>query len=149
MTGKQFIVLAKKLAAEVGPAECRSAVSRAYYGAFHVALALLARTGILLPPGPEAHQKLRFCLLQSGEIPGAEAGEKLESLRRDRNLADYDLRQSRSEASNFARRQVQIALEILNCVEMCGVEPTWSQFRTNVRAYATNVLRIALADESK
>ena len=37
MTGKEFIVLAKKLAEEAGPAECRSAVSRAYYGAFHAA----------------------------------------------------------------------------------------------------------------
>ncbi len=112
MTGKEFIVLATKLAAEAGPAECRSAVSRAYYGAFHAAVALLARAGILLPPGPEAHQKVRFCLLQSGELPGTEAGEKLESLRRDRNFADYDLRQSRSETSHFARRQVQVALEI-------------------------------------
>jgi len=148
MTGNEFIVLAKKLAEEVSPAECRSAVSRAYYGAFHAALALLSRTGILLPPAPEAHQKLRFCLLQSGEFPGTEAGEKLESLRRDRNLADYDLHQSRSETSQFARRQVQVALEILNCLEMCSVEPAWSQFRTNVRAYATKVLRITLADES-
>jgi len=148
MTGKEFIVLATKLAAETGPAECRSAVSRAYYGAFHAALALLARTGILLPPGPEAHQKVRFCLLQSGEIPGTEAGEKLESLRRERNLADYDLRQSRSETSQLARRQVRVGLEIMNCVEMCGVEPAWSQFRTNVRAYATKVLRVTLADES-
>ena len=147
MTGKEFVVLAKKLAEEIGPAECRSAVSRAYYGAFHAALAILARTGILLPPGPEAHQKVRFCLLQSGAIPGTEAGEKLESLRRDRNLADYDLRQSRSEASHFAQRQVQVALEILNCMEICGAEPAWSQFRTNVRAYATKVLRITLSDE--
>ena len=149
MTGKEFIVLAKKLAEEAGAAECRSAVSRAYYGAFHAALALLARTGILFPPGPEAHQKARFCLLQSGESPGIEAGEKLESLRRDRNRADYDLRQPRSESPPFARRQVHVALEILDCVEMCGTEPAWPQFRTNVRAYATNVLRITPADESE
>ena len=144
MTGKEFIILANKLAEEVGPAECRSSVSRAYYGAFHAALALLARTGILLPPGPEAHQKLRFCLLQSGELSGIEAGEKLESLRRERNSADYDLRQFRSENSQFARRQVQVALEILNCVELCGVEPAWPQFQTNVRSYATKVLRITI-----
>jgi hypothetical protein len=149
MTGKEFIALANKLAKEAGAAECRSAVSRAYYGAFHVALALLARTGVVLPPAPEAHQKLRFCLLPSGEVSGAEAGEKLESLRRDRNRADYDLGQSRSEDTDFARRQVRVALEIAHCVESCGAEPAWSRFRTNIRAYATKVLRVELADESK
>ena len=60
MTGKEFIVLAKKLAEEVGAAECRSAVSRAYYGAFHAALALLARTGVLLPPAPECIRRSDF-----------------------------------------------------------------------------------------
>ena len=58
--------------------------------------------------------------------------EKLESLRRDRNLADYDLRQRRSETSQFARRQVQVALEILDCLDCAALnrlgptfEPTY------------------------
>ena len=50
MTGKEFIVLAERLAAEAGPAECRSAVSRAYYGAFHAALAGVPPLGGILPP---------------------------------------------------------------------------------------------------
>ena len=43
---------------------------------------------------------------------------------------------------------MRVALEILNCLEMCNVEPAWSKFQTNVRAYATKVLRIVLADEN-
>ena len=122
-------------------------MSRAYYGAFHTALNLLGCAGILLPPGPEAHQKLRFCLLQSGISTGTEAGEKIESLRRERNQADYDLRQNRSERNVFARRQVMVGREIVACLERCAAEPTWSDFRFKVRDYASNVLRIELAGE--
>ncbi len=147
MTGNEFIGLAERLAVSGGPAECRSAVSRAYYGAFHTALNLLGGAGILLPPGPEAHQKLRFCLLQSGIPAGTEAGEKIETLRRERNQADYELRQTRSERAALARRQVMVAGEIVACVERCATEPNWSEFRSKVREYASNVLRIELAGE--
>ena len=147
MTGNDFIVLAEKLAGVGGFAECRSAVSRAYYGAFHSALDLLASAGIFFPPGPESHQKLRFCLLESGVLQAIEAGEKLESLRRERNRADYDLRQTRSEKVEFARRQVIIAAEITVCAGQCGDEPAWAQFRPSVRAYAEKVLRMTLVDD--
>jgi hypothetical protein len=38
MTPEQFIVLASKMAAsvQVDPAMCRTAIGRAYYGAFHL-----------------------------------------------------------------------------------------------------------------
>ena len=41
MTGDDFIHLAGKLATSVDEAALRSAVSRAYYGAFHLALQFL------------------------------------------------------------------------------------------------------------
>jgi uncharacterized protein (UPF0332 family) len=42
MMGRDFLVLAKKLAAGGTEADWRSVVSRAYYAAFHVARELLA-----------------------------------------------------------------------------------------------------------
>ena len=122
--------------------------SRAYYGAFHAALALLARTGVLLPPAPKAHQKVRFCPVYSRE--------SFRESRLVKNSSRYDVIEillimicvSTVVKLPNSRRQVRVALEILNCLEMCNVEPAWSKFQTNVRAYATKVLRIVLADEN-
>jgi uncharacterized protein (UPF0332 family) len=146
MKSTAFLSLAERLAKGTSPEEYRSAVSRAYYGAFHVAMELLLRVGIRLPASPEAHQKLRFCLLQCGELAGVEAGEKLESLRKQRNYADYDLGHARSDKQENALFQVDVAREIVDALNLCREEPVWSRLRAKVRAYAADTLRLTVVD---
>ena len=118
MTGREFLVLAERLAATDGIAESRSAISRAYYGAFHTAVGFaLPRPESFCRPARKPTKKLRFCLLQSGVPTGKEAGEKIEIPARERNQADYELRQTRSERPSFAKRQVAVAMEIAACSE--------------------------------
>jgi uncharacterized protein (UPF0332 family) len=145
VTGEEFVTLAAKLA-DGAAAERRTSISRSYYGAFHAAMGLLADAGVHLPASPEAHRKVRFCLLECGELAATEAGAKLESLRRQRNLADYDLEHLQCEARQNALVQLRVAQEILGSLETCRSESAWQRVRTRIRAYATEVLRLTLVD---
>ena len=86
-----FLDLAEHLLSHGTEAALRTAVSRAYYGAFHRAVLLIREMGVALPIGPESHQKVRFCLMEAGDASSLYAGDMLQSLRQDRNVADYDL----------------------------------------------------------
>jgi uncharacterized protein (UPF0332 family) len=66
MTGDDFISLATQLLAGKSEAHFRTAVGRAYYGAFHLARDFVRACGILVSSGPEAHRSVRWCLANSG-----------------------------------------------------------------------------------
>ena len=78
------------LDAQDSEAARRSAVSRAYYGAFHLCRRLVVNCGVSLPSGPECHTKLRYCLAAS-EQELQQSASILDWLRVERNKADYDL----------------------------------------------------------
>ena len=59
MTGDDFISVATQLLASKSEAHLRTAVGRAYYGAFHLARDLVRACGVLVPAGPEAHKSVR------------------------------------------------------------------------------------------
>jgi hypothetical protein len=86
-----FLALAKELLAGPSDAHCRTAVSRAYYGAFHLACQLVSDCGVKLPRSAAAHEKATQCMQSSKNSDVALAGVKLHSLRRARNSADYSL----------------------------------------------------------
>src|SRR5918912_522186 len=58
MTGREFLPLAARLAAGGTEPEWRSAVSRAYYAAFHVARELFTDLGFTVPRAEQAHRYL-------------------------------------------------------------------------------------------
>lgn len=58
MGGRDFLDLAVRLSEGRSEAELRTAVSRAYYAAFHVAKELLEDAGIALPNTAEAHRNV-------------------------------------------------------------------------------------------
>jgi uncharacterized protein (UPF0332 family) len=98
MTGSDFLACAEKFSKGSTEAELRSAVSRAYYGAFHEALALLHVCGVWLPKTEQVHVKLGFCLRDCGDLGATTAGRELEILRSRRKIADYDLGDNRFAA---------------------------------------------------
>ena len=145
MPPNDFVELAARLSNGDNEAEFRTSVSRAYYGTFHAAVQILVEAGILLPVGPESHHKVRLCLLECGEPAGFRAGSRLQTLRKQRNLADYDLRDTINQDEQNAKSQVQIARVILGLLDACRQEPTQTRFRAKVRDYAANVLRLPVA----
>ena len=55
MTGREFLTVARQLAGASTEAEWRSAISRAYYAAFHVAREFLEELQFVVPRADRAH----------------------------------------------------------------------------------------------
>ena len=102
-------------------------------------------SGSLFANGPESHQKIRFCLMECGEPSGLKAGEGLHLLRKQRNVADYDLQDAKNIRAQNALAQVQNARVILGLLAACRKEPVRTRFRAKVRDYAAHVLRLPVA----
>jgi uncharacterized protein (UPF0332 family) len=138
MNWRDFLLVATRLAAATTEAEWRTAVSRAYYAAFHVARRLLSDLQFIVPRADRAHQYLVFRLSNSGEAPVEQAGRDLETLRRLRNRADYDevppLTQPQAAAA------VRVAEGIIQTLDSARVEPARTRIRDAMIAYERDVL---------
>ncbi len=136
MKGDDFISLAIKLANSDNEARLRTSVSRAYFGAFHVARQLIEEMGVRLPRDHQAHISVQRCLQQSGDDAVEKAGAKLGSLRSERKDADYALENTKYRNKNSAAAQIIIARQILEALTACGHEPARSRFRSGVQKCA-------------
>ena len=145
MTGTEFYNVAVALQAKGGPAELRSATSRAYYGAFHRAHELLVSIGIRLPQGPECHTKLRWVLEQSGDPDVTRASSKLNSLREARNDADYNLAAAKPEGMKTVAINLATAKEIIDCIDLCFAGRPKAGIHANMKAYAKETLRLTVS----
>lgn len=149
MDPREFISLAIRLSNSRRESDLRTAVSRAYYGAYHVACELLEGSGIVFSGkelhGAEVHRKVRFCLRESGSHDAAKVGEKLGSLRDERNQADYDLKLRKFDAPTVAFL-LQATHEIVDAIERCRQDPEFAVIRDRMRAYARDVLRLSLVE---
>ena len=132
MNGDAFISLAGKLATAADPAALRSAVSRAYYGAFHMAEAFLAEIDRPVPRNANAHVLVARTLQRSGQPDAIRAGSLLGDLHSDRIKADYRLDDLRVETTAFARLSVETAHEIQVALAQCHLEPARSQIRNQL-----------------
>lgn len=154
MNPTDFISLAVRLSGSRQEADLRTAVSRAYYGAFHAARELLEQCGVGFPAkelfGADVDTKVRFCLANTGDADASLIANKLSDLRSQRNFADYDLKSDRFSPAHPKNVTVcsQLAIEIVDWLEQCRSEPSFGSFRDKVRAYARDVLRLPINDES-
>jgi uncharacterized protein (UPF0332 family) len=135
MNGEKFLTLAAELASGATEAHYRSAVSRAYYGAFHVARRLLEDVGVHLPKGEQVHAKATYCLQDYGEANAGEAADDLETLRNERNRADYDLDRTVYQ-QRVAETEVKKAQQIVAALQQCRSGPNAADFRAKVQAQA-------------
>ncbi len=75
MNAADYIAFAGKIAATYSEAaSCRSAISRAYYGAFHLAKSFLDRIGSRAPRNAGTHVFVQQLLTNCGNPRAAEAG---------------------------------------------------------------------------
>lgn len=139
MNGRDFLPLAARLAGGTTEADWRTAVSRAYYAAFHVARRFFADMNFTVPRADRAHQYLVFRLSNSGESVTEQAGRDLETLRRLRNRADYDETPPLPQAQ--ATAAVQLAETILQVLDAARQEPARTRIRDCVIVYERDVLR--------
>ncbi len=139
MTGTDFLPLASSLAAGTTEAEWRTAVSRAYYAAFHVARELLESFGFRVPRSDRAHAHVWLRLGNCGDPVVQAAAGDFQGLRSDRNLADYDL--NRPVAPALATASVGTATRVIQRLQAAAQEPARSQITAVMRLYERNVLR--------
>jgi uncharacterized protein (UPF0332 family) len=138
MNWRDFLLLATRLAAGSTEADWRTAVSRAYYAAFHVARRLFADLQFTVPRADRAHQYLVFRLSNSGEAAVEQAGRDLETLRRLRNRADYDEAPALTQPQ--AAAAVQLAEGIIQVLDGARQEPARTRIRDGMIVYERDVL---------
>jgi uncharacterized protein (UPF0332 family) len=135
MTGRDFMACAEKFSQGSTEAELRSAVSRAYYGAFHDVLALLHVCGVWLPKTEQVHVKMGFCLRDCGDPDAANTGRQLDILRSRRKVADYDLNDNRFAARSAVAVEIERARRILATIDQID-SSSGTGFRTKIRNHA-------------
>jgi len=118
MTGREFLTVANRLAGAGTEAEWRSAISRAYYAAFHAARELMEDLRFAVPRADRAHAYLSRRLANCGHPQTQQAGMDLNALRGDRNQADYDLH--RSVTAPLAMLHVRLAEQIVRVLDAAG-----------------------------
>jgi uncharacterized protein (UPF0332 family) len=139
MKADDFLLLAKRLANGSTEAEWRSAVSRAYYAVFHIGREFMQSLGFRVPRDDRAHKYLSWRLSNSGNPASKEAGFDLDSLRAQRNEADYDLR--RVVSKEVALSGIQFAEQIIQSLAEARKEPTRSQITETMKSYERDVLQ--------
>ena len=111
MDATEFITLAGKLVA-VGAAGARSAVSRAYYGSFHLALSVLSEKASESCGSGRAHNLVPLYLRSVDHPDAIAAADLLADLHADRIKSDYRLDLLAVEDPRFAMNGVESAREI-------------------------------------
>src|SRR4051812_14084962 len=117
MDAHEFLQCASKLLAIGTPSANRSAVSRAYYGAFHVAKALLEAYGFRFPYSDRSHGEVKRLLLWSDDKQVTDAASLLSDLRTMRNRADYELTNLRYETAKHTSYWIGIASGCINALD--------------------------------
>ncbi len=132
--------LAVRLSAGAGEAEWRTAVGRAYYAAFHAARELLEDLGFTVPRADVAHFFLSVRLQNSGDPQMIKAGSDLNTLRRFRNQADYDL--YRPFSQRIALSQVPAAERIIQALNAAQIDPLRTQITDAMKSYERSVNQV-------
>jgi uncharacterized protein (UPF0332 family) len=140
MTGRDFLPLASQLAHGASEAEWRTAISRGYYAAFHVARQLLADLGFRVPRADTAHVFVAWRLENCGVAQVQKAGSDLNLLRGFRNHADYDFPRPISQA--VAASHVRSAETVIRHLDDARQEPTRTQITHGIKDYERNVLKV-------
>ena len=116
MNPADFIALAGTIVGR-GPAGARSAVSRAYYGAFHAASDLLADLEYDCPRNGKAHSLVPQFLQASADVDAQLAGGLLSDLHSERVKADYRIRDAGVETLSYGKAGVETASTVLHHLE--------------------------------
>ncbi len=141
MDFREFLVLAEMLAEGTTEAEWRSAISRAYYAAFHVACECLTSLGFRVPTHTEqSHVFAWRRWSNTGEWRIDDAGKVLNALRSDRNNADYDRRTTIIAGhADDAVTCAQTVIETLD--QLLGDAPLRTHITEAIKKYERDVLK--------
>jgi hypothetical protein len=122
MDGTEFLGVADRLLLEAQEAALRSAVSRAYYGAFNYSRHILRKLGFVsVARSPDHGTKWRY-FANCGDPALATAGGKLQNLEGERVRADYHLDNKKFANHKNALIQVMVAKSIVEDLKRCETD---------------------------
>lgn len=139
MDGREFLEVAKSLINGNKEAEYRSAVSRAYYGAYNFAVQLLESWGFHVEKGTGGHGKTRYRFSQCGVSDLKDAASKLADLHSRRIDADY-LKKENVGKQKTASLYVNLGEEIVKTFELCIHDPTKTKVIEGIREYDSSLI---------
>lgn len=132
MVPQLFLTLAEELASKAGSAECRSAISRAYYAVYNVAERFLERMKFQRPK-KEYHVMLQRRLMASGDSQLVQVGSDLGDFHQERIQADYQMNNHDPENEKNATAAVAKAREMIAVLEGCPVNGArWKNIRASI-----------------
>ena len=140
MNGREFIDFSAKVAATYSDAAaCRSAISRAYYGEFHVAKSFLDRLGSRPFKNANAHVFVQHRLMSCGHDDAIVAGRLLQNLFSNRLRADYDLSLRAVESVARARAAVEVARRVQGLIEECQQDNEAERIKSGIADYERRI----------
>jgi len=140
MTGNDFIAVAGKIAATYSdPASCRTAISRAYYGAFHLAKTFLAEIAFEPPRSANTHVFIQHRLAGSGQPAAVKVASLLGDLHEDRLHADYNLDNKQIETVARARASVERAMRIQMALVECANTESKAVIKAGIEGYEKKI----------
>jgi len=122
----------------------RSAVSRAYYAAFLTAEEFLTAMGVSLLARQGPHTELLTILANSGDAVLTSTRDVLAELRRERDIADYDMKDIRIEDETKAGQLVNDAFNVIAELNRCRLDaPRFAAVAAATRAWVNKLRGIA------
>jgi hypothetical protein len=133
MNGHEFLRLASRLAAmqSADEATLRTAVSRAYYGVFHLAKSYLADLGIGVAGHAQPHQFLSV----AGNQDAMRAAICLAEIQSARIIADYRLERPEPRSIDYVREAIEMAFDCAASIERCRDGKVREQIRASIEAH--------------
>lgn len=146
ITGHDFIQLSNRwsMLTNEGEAVWRTATSRAYYGAFHVARAFVHDTlGIVdLGSRENQHRFVREALAHSGDTSAVTAASILTALHEHRKDADYELARSDHAKIKIAKATFLLADKVQNLIAVCSVPANYPAMKASILGWMRAVRKI-------
>jgi uncharacterized protein (UPF0332 family) len=141
MDGHDFIALAGKLAVAPSADEAtfRTAVSRAYYGAFHVGRSFLVELGFEPVGNANVHAFVRHYLNASGNSEARLAATELSDLHTARNRADYRLDDPYVGSHSNAIVYVERAHGVVSALERCRADEARDSIQQAITEYERRI----------
>jgi uncharacterized protein (UPF0332 family) len=143
MAPERFLDLA--LILKGGPATAenyRTAISRAYYAAFHVGVAMLETLGIRTTEGPGGHGDVVRCLSACHDHELQEAGVRLRILHSRRRQADYKLTDPNAETRREADLACLDSREIIERIDSLDILGRDAESIFQIRQFASDILKL-------
>lgn len=135
MDPRDFLALAKRLSSSAAPAGCRTAISRAYYAAFHVGAAHLRDLGFSIGKGAAGRGEVQRCLMNSGDPAVASAAQALSHLHTRRIRADYQLDRPEAEQPGNVRTLTDVAGDVIQALDSAFRGPRRAAIEAAIRQW--------------